>query len=197
MRTIVTRTLASVLAALLAVSCGTVKESRQPDIEGRVFLPRVPRAVTIPLVEELELRRAIEELLPSVNVEEARAELRRMVADPRFHGRRHEELRVVLASWGSGPVALEEIGRESRAWCAAVRRTNCHERPLTDSSIYEIGFDFAMGSQWDGFAVEGCRPTRRQRINPGWAIPLSPSGRLPARQSAAEGTERWIPRPVW
>src|SRR6185436_962025 len=34
------------------------------------------------------------------------------------------------------------------------RRTNCHEGPLTDSNIYEIAFDFAMGSQWDGFVGE-------------------------------------------
>jgi hypothetical protein len=131
-----------------------VRESRQPGIEERVFLPRAPRAVASPGVEELELRRAMEELLPSVNVEEARAELRRMAADPRFHGRQPGELRVVLASWGSGPAALEEIGREYRAWCAAVRRTNCQEGPLTDSSVYEIAFDFAMGSQWDGFVGE-------------------------------------------
>src|SRR5262245_27962970 len=155
MRTIANRTLASVLAALLAVSCGTVRESRQPDLGERVvLLPRAARAVASPMLEELELRRAIEELLPSVNVEEARAELRRMVADPRFHSRQLGELRVVLASWGSGPVALEEIGREYRTWCAAVRRTNCHQGPLTDSNIYEIAFDFVMGSQWDGFVGE-------------------------------------------
>lgn len=154
MRTIAIRTLASVLAALLAFSCGTVRESRQPDIEERVFLPRAPRGVASPVVDELELRRAIEELLPYVNVEEAWAELRRMVADPRFHGRQPGELRVVLASWGSGPTALEEIGREYRAWCVALRRTNCHEGPLTDSSVYEIAFDFAMGSQRDGFVGE-------------------------------------------
>jgi len=154
MRTIATRTLASVLAVLLTVSCGTVRESRPPHIGERVFLPRASRAVASPVLEELELRRAIEELLPSVNMEEARAELRRMVADPRFHGRQPGELRMVLASWGSGPVALEQIGREYRAWCVAVRRTNCHEEPLTDSSIYEIAFDFAMGSQWDGFTGE-------------------------------------------
>jgi hypothetical protein len=154
MRTIANRTLASVLAAVLAVSCGTVRESRQPDIEERVFLPRAPRAVASPVLEELELRRAIEELLPHVNGEEARDELRRMVADPRFHGRQPGELRVVLASWGSGPVALEQISREYRAWCAAVHRANCHQGPLTDSSIYEIAFDFAMASQWDGFVGE-------------------------------------------
>ncbi|HVE83038.1 MAG TPA: hypothetical protein VND93_09340, partial [Myxococcales bacterium] len=86
MRRVATRALASVLAALLASSCGMVRESRQRDIEERVFLPRAPRAVASPVVEELELRRAMEELLPYVNVEEARAELRRMAADPRFHG---------------------------------------------------------------------------------------------------------------
>ena len=106
------------------------------------------------MLEELELRRALEELLLYVNVEKARAELRRMVADPRFHDRQPGEFRVVLASWGSGPVALEKIGREYRAWCAAAHRTNCHEGPLTESSIYEIAFDFAMGSQWDGFVGE-------------------------------------------
>ena len=121
MRTIAIRILASVLAALLAFSCGTVRESRQPDIEEHVFLPRALRVVASPVVDELELQRAIEELLPYVNVDEVRAELRRMVAAPRFHGRQPGELRVVLASWGSGPVvALEEIGREYRAWCAAV-----------------------------------------------------------------------------
>jgi hypothetical protein len=150
MRTIGTRVLVSILAA----SCGTVRENRQPDVEERVFLPRTPRAVVSPVLEELELRRAIEELLPSVNVEAARTELRQMVADPRFHGRQPGELRVVLASWGSGPAALEQIGREYRAWCAAVHRVNCREGPLTDSSIYEIAFDFAMGSQWDGFVRE-------------------------------------------
>jgi hypothetical protein len=154
MRTIAARMLASVLASLLAVSCGTVRESRQPGIEERVFLPRAPRVVASPVLEELELRKAIEALLPYVNVEAAQAELRRLVADPRFHGRRPEELRVVLASWGSGPAALEEISRGYRAWCAAVRRTNCHEGPPTDSSIYEIAFDFAIGSQWDGFVGE-------------------------------------------
>jgi len=154
MRTIATRTLASALAALLAVSCGTVRESQQPAIEDRVFLPRAPRSGASPTMEEPELRRAIEELLPYVNMEEARAGLQRMAADPRFHGRQPAELRVVLASWGSGPVALEEIGREYRAWCAAVHRTDCLEGSLTDSSIYELAFDFAMGSQWDGFVGE-------------------------------------------
>jgi hypothetical protein len=151
MTTVATRTLASVLAALLAVSCGTVRESRQPDTEVRVFLPRAPRAVASPVLEDLELRRAIEEVLPHVNVEEVRAE---MVADPRFHGRQPGELRVVLASWGSGPAALEEIARGYRAFCAAVRRTNCLQGPLTASSVYQIAFDFALGSQWDGFAGE-------------------------------------------
>src|SRR5512140_1358718 len=132
MRKTATRTFASVLAALLAPSCGTVRESRQPDIEERIFLPRAPRVVASPVVDELELQRAIEELLPYVT--EARAELRRMVADPRFHGRQPGELRVVLASWGSGPVALEQIGREYRAWCASVHRTNCHEEPLALST---------------------------------------------------------------
>jgi len=152
--TIATRTLASVLAALLAVSCGTVSESRQSDIEGHVFLPRASRAVASPVLEELELRRAIDDLLPYVNVAQTRAELRRLVADPRFHGRQPGELRVALASWGSGPATLEEIGREYRASCAAVHRTSCHEGPLTASSVYEIAFDFAMGSQWDGFVGE-------------------------------------------
>jgi len=154
MRKIATRALASILSALLVVSCGAMKESRQLDLGERVFLPRAPRAVDSPALEELELRRAMEELLPYMNVEEVRAELRQMVADPRFHGRRPGELRVVLANWGSGPAVLEEIGREYRAWCAAVHRTNCHEGPLTDSNIYEIAFDFAMGSQWDGFVGE-------------------------------------------
>ena len=154
MRTIATRTLASVLAALLAVSCGTVRESRSLEIEERVFLPRVPRVVASPVLEELEVRRVIEALLRSVDVEEARAELRRLVADPRFHDRPPGDLRVVLASWGSGPVALEQISREYRAWCTAVRRVDCQEGPLTASSIYEIAFDFAMGAQWDGFVGE-------------------------------------------
>jgi hypothetical protein len=154
MRTIATRTLASCLAALLAVSCGAVRESRQSDIEKRVFLPRAPRSVASPVLEALELRRAIEELLPYVNVEKARAELRRMVADPRLHGRQPVDLRVLLTSWGSGPMALEKIGREYRAFCAATHRTNCLETPLTDSSVYQIAFDFALGSQWDGFIGE-------------------------------------------
>src|SRR5262245_25602129 len=154
MGTVTTRTLASVLAALLAVSCGTVRESRHAEVEEHVFLPRVPRVVASSTLEEWELRRAIEELLPSVNVGEVRAELRRMVSDPRFHGRQPGAPRVVLASWGSGPAGLDGIGREYQAWCAAVRRTNCHAGPLTDSSIYEIAFDFAMGSQWDGFLEE-------------------------------------------
>jgi len=149
-----TRTIASILVALLTSSCGTVKEAAQPDAVVRIVIPRAPRAVVSPVLEELELGKAIEELLRYGNVEEARAELRRMVADPRFHGHRHGELRVVLASWGSGPAALEEITRGYRAFCAAVRRTNCLEGPLTDSGVYQIAFDFAMGSQWDGFVGE-------------------------------------------
>src|SRR6478735_5379356 len=100
MRTIAARAFATALAALLASSCGTVRESGQPGIEERVFLPRTPRAAPSPVLEELELRKAMEELLPYVNAEKARAELRRMVADPRFHGRPPGKLRVVLASWG-------------------------------------------------------------------------------------------------
>ena len=106
------------------------------------------------MVDELELRRAIRELLAYVDAEATHAELRRLVMDPRFHGRRPEELRVVLAGWGSGPVALEEIARGYRAFCTATRRTNCLEGPLTDSSVYQIAFDFALGSQWDGFLGE-------------------------------------------
>jgi len=106
------------------------------------------------VLEELELRRAIEELLPDVDAEAVQVELRRMVADPRFHGRRPEVLRVALASWGSGPAALEEIARGYRAFCAAARRTNCLVGPLTDSGVYQIAFDFALGSQWDGFVGE-------------------------------------------
>ena len=48
-------------------------------------------------------------------------------------------------------MALEEIGLEYRAWCAAVRRTNCHEGPLTDPTIYEIAFDFAISSEQGTF----------------------------------------------
>ena len=66
MRTIVTRTLASVLAALLAVSCGTVRQSRRPDIEQHVFLPRAPRAVASPVVDEME--RSLEDALSVVAV---------------------------------------------------------------------------------------------------------------------------------
>jgi hypothetical protein len=154
MGTFATRMLVSILIGLLASSCGTVREGRQPDGEQIVFLPRAPRALASPVVDELELRRALEELLPDVNVEETRAGLRRMVADLRFHGGRADELRVALASWGSGPATLEEIGRGYRAWCAAVQRTTCFQGPLTDSSVYEIAFDFAMGSQWDGFVGE-------------------------------------------
>ena len=149
-----TRIVASILAALLAGSCGTVKEAARPNAVGRVFIPRAARLVASPVVEELELRRALEELLPAVDVETVRADLRRLVVDPRFHGRSPEKFRVVLASWGSGPVALEEIGRGYRAHCAAEHRTNCLEGPLTDSSVYKIAFDFAMGSQWDGFVGE-------------------------------------------
>jgi len=154
MRTFAARIIASILVPLLGVSCGTVKEAVQPGTVRRVLIPRVPRVVASPVVEELELRRALKEFLSDVDVELVRAELQRMVADPRFHGRQSEELRVVLASWGAGPAALEEIGRGYRAWCAAVRRTNCLQEPLTDSSVYKIAFDFAMGSQWDGFVGE-------------------------------------------
>ncbi len=136
------------------MSCGTVKGAAQPGTLERVFIPRAPRGVASPVVDESELRKALEESLPYVNVEETTAELRRLVADPRFHGRRFDELRVVLAGWGSGPVALEEIGRGYRAFCAATRRANCLQGPLTDSGVYEIAFDFAMGTQWDGFVRE-------------------------------------------
>ena len=106
------------------------------------------------MVEEVELRRAIEELLPYVNVEATQAELRRLVADPRFHGRRPEELRVVLASWGSGPSHLEGITRGYRDWCNHSGRSECLARTLTDSDVYEIAFDFAIGAEWDGFVKE-------------------------------------------
>jgi len=154
MRTIATQTLASALAALVAISCGAVRENRHQDIEERVFLPRAARIVASPVVDEVELRRASEELLPYVDMEATQAELRRMVADPRFHGHQPGELRVVRANWGSGPVALEEIARGYRAFCAATHRTNCLEGSLTASSVYQIAFDFALGSQWDGFVGE-------------------------------------------
>jgi hypothetical protein len=154
MSVVATRIVASILVPLLSVSCGTVKEAAQPDAVARVFIPRAPRVVVSPVVEELEAHKALDELLPDVDVEMVRAELRRMVADPRFHGRQPEELRVVLAGWGSGPVALEEIARGYHDWCAATRGTNCLQGPLTGSSVYEIAFDFAMGSQWDGFVRE-------------------------------------------
>jgi len=154
MRAIAIRTLASVLATLVAVPCGTVRRSRQPGLEERVFLPHAPRVVASPVVDEAELQRAVEELLPYVDLEATQTELRRMVAEPRFHGRRPEDLRLVLAGWGSGPVALEELARGYRAFCAATHRTNCVEGPLTASSVYQIAFDFALGSQWDGFVGE-------------------------------------------
>jgi hypothetical protein len=106
------------------------------------------------LVEKAELRGTIEELLPSVNAAAIQAELRRLVADPRFHGRRLDELRVVLTSWGSGPPALEEITRGYRAWCSSSGRTECIARTLSDSDVYEVAFDFAIGAEWDGFVKE-------------------------------------------
>src|SRR3954466_13535611 len=125
MRTLLIRTVASILVGLLTVSCGTVRESRQFDAEESVLLPRVSRAFASPVVTESELRRALEALLPEVNVEETQAELRRLVREPRFHGRRPNELRVVVAGWGSGPMAVEEIARGYGAFCAATRRTHC------------------------------------------------------------------------
>src|SRR5262249_17787564 len=103
------RVVASILVPLLSVSSGTVKEAVPPRPVERVLILRAPRLVASPVVEESELRRTIEYLLPVLDAEAARAELRRMVADPRFHDRLPEELRVVLANWGSGPVAREEI----------------------------------------------------------------------------------------
>ena len=157
MRTVATRVLASILVGVLSTSCGAVRESRQagsPETGEIILLPRAPRAVASPVVEELELRRALEEFLQEVDVEATRAELRRLVADPRFHGRRAGELRVVLASWGSGPAALEEITRGYRAWCAHAGRSDCLTRTLNDSDVYEFAFDFAMGAHWDGFVGE-------------------------------------------
>src|SRR3954447_13347972 len=93
------RVLASILVGLLSTSCGTVREGRKPDPEAQkvFFLPRAPRAMASPVVNEVELRKALEEILPYVDVAATRAELRGLVADPRFHHRRPEELRVVLA----------------------------------------------------------------------------------------------------
>jgi len=154
MGTFTTRMLASVLVGLLSNSCGIGREGRQPDVEEIFFLPRAPRALPSPVMEELELRRALEELLPAVDVEATRAELRRLVADPRFNGHQSGELRVVLASWGSGPAALEEITRGYRAWCTHAQRPDCLTRPLTDSDVYEVAFDFALAAEWDGFVGE-------------------------------------------
>src|ERR1043165_6877986 len=153
MRSVATRILASVLAGVLSVSCGTGREGRYPEDAEIVLIPRAPGAERV-RVEERELRAAIEDALPRVDADAVQAELRRLVADPRFHDRRSEALRVVLASWGSGPTALEEITRGYRTWCAQVRRTGCRAEPLTASSIYEVAFDFAMGAQWDGFVGE-------------------------------------------
>lgn len=149
------RVLASVLAGLLCASCGTAQEVLRPEAgEELFFLPRAPRAVPSPVVEEVELRRAVEELLPFVNVEATQAELRRLLADPRFHQHRPEELRVALASWGSGPSNLEEITRGYRGWCDHAKQPECLARTLTEPDVYEIAFDFALGSRWDGFVKE-------------------------------------------
>jgi hypothetical protein len=133
-----------------------VRERRQPDTDFQetFFLPRAPRAVASPAVEEVELRKALEEFLPHVNVAATRAELRRLVTDASFHGHRPEELRVVLAGWGSGPAALEEITRGYRAWCTHSGRSECLTRTLTDSDVYEVAFDFALGAEWGGFVKE-------------------------------------------
>jgi putative RNase toxin 47 of polymorphic toxin system len=106
------------------------------------------------MVEEAELRSAIEELLPHVSADGARGELSRLVGDPRFHGHRPEELRVVLASWGSGPAALEQITQEYRTWCTRSGRSGCHARQLMGSDVYQLAFDFALGAEWDGFVGE-------------------------------------------
>ncbi|HEY8207039.1 MAG TPA: hypothetical protein VIG99_06150 [Myxococcaceae bacterium] len=103
---------------------------------------------------EVELQKALEELLPHVNAKAAQAELRRLGADPRFHGRRPEELRVVLASWGSGPAALEEITRGYRDWCTHSGKSECLSRTLTGSDVYGIAFDFALGAEWGGVVKE-------------------------------------------
>ncbi len=150
------RVLASVLVGLLSTSCATVRANRQPepDVQEVFFLPSAPRAVASPVVGEVELRKALEEILPHVNVAAARAELRRLVADPRFHHRRPEQLRVVLASWGSGPAALAEITRGYRDWRNRSEQSECLSRTLTDSDVYEIAFDFALGGGWDGVIKE-------------------------------------------
>ncbi|HYV46080.1 MAG TPA: hypothetical protein VFA20_14520 [Myxococcaceae bacterium] len=155
MRTVAPRVLASVLVGLLSASCGTMPDVLRPDAnEELFFLPRAPRGVASPVVEGAELRRAIEELLPYVNVEATQAKLTRLLADPRFHGHRPEELQVVLASWGSGPSNLEAVTRGYRDWCSHSKQSECIARTLTNSDVYEIAFDFALGSQWDGFVKE-------------------------------------------
>ncbi|HVE83108.1 MAG TPA: hypothetical protein VND93_09695, partial [Myxococcales bacterium] len=148
------RTVASILVGLVAVSCVPVRERRPPDAREVVFIPAAPRAQPAVVLDEAELRVAVEHLLADVNVRAAQSELRRLVADPRFHGRRLEELRVVLASWGSGPVALEEITRGYRAWCTQARRAGCIAGPLAESDVYGVAFDLAMGAEWDGFVGE-------------------------------------------
>src|ERR1043165_1087236 len=99
MRSVATRILASVLAGVLSVSCGTVREGRYPEDAEIVLIPRAPRAQLV-LVEERELRAAIEDALPRVDADAVQAELRRLVADPRVHGRRSEGVRFVLANRG-------------------------------------------------------------------------------------------------
>ena len=78
MRIFATRVLASTLAGLLSTSCATVESverRKPPEPVERIFLPRAPRAFASPVVEQAELRRAIEDFLPSVNVEAAQADL--------------------------------------------------------------------------------------------------------------------------
>ncbi|HYV44077.1 MAG TPA: polymorphic toxin type 47 domain-containing protein [Myxococcaceae bacterium] len=149
-----TRLLASILVGLLSTSCGTLREARPPSTGEIIFLPRAPRVGASLVVEKVELRRAVEELLPYVSMEATRSELTRLVADSRFHGRRPEALRVVLAGWGSGPTTLDEITKGYRSWCTHSGQPECLSRQLTDSDVYQVAFDFALGAEWDGFVGE-------------------------------------------
>lgn len=139
---------------LLVMSCGTVSDETR--LAARPPLARVETHTFV--IQSIHGRRVIE--VTEAQFREAMHGLVRDVRLPQWLGVVVRELHALPAAGESFDQLRLALAHEYRAWCSRRHGPgDCIEilrdgPYLDETDKYEVAFDIALGSQWDGFAGE-------------------------------------------